>query len=150
MYFLGVFRRRQNAMQSNQSDGSLDLHATSLLLHLNARQNYDSAHAVLAPPTSYEQEQLHVLLMAGLCDSSPCSCACVTFRLCRLHLYGTCKSRYYSKTISSRFQHVCNQLRAVICKRAQLYFSLKLAGFSPFSRYDTGVSCISGAELCVF
>ena len=115
-------------------------HHTSRLLvtyiQLNARQNYSSAYnsrATLAPPT---RAGSHCLLLAHVLafpsdyvgESGVVLVSCVT--IVKLSSPGSSMS-------------ATNRGRA--CMRACISHLNWLV--SPFSRYDTGVGCISGAEL---
>ena len=104
-----------------------------------SRQNWSHAHThPLVTLISYGWGWEAATLRGGhSCVSSPCSCAWVTFRLCKWTLYGTCGLCNYSKTVSSRLQHVCNQTRrgggvGLVHMRACISLSLKLASFLYF------------------
>ena len=106
-------------MQSNQSDCSIHLHHHHL--HLNARQNYvyvrmcstaaDPAHSRAEPLAGsahrYGGKAATAMGHGGHpCVSSHVFCACFTFSVCRGTLHGASGLHNYSKTISSKLQHV--------------------------------------------
>ena len=96
-------RRRQNAMQFNQSDGSMELRH----MRLNARQYYTArGYQPLLFSYSFSMAVVPVcLLLARVLQTMQVNL-----------VWYTCELRNYSKTISYRLQYVCNQPGA--CTRA--------------------------------